>query len=176
MAEHGADAREADRKEDEAVPPGTMFFISYSRKTDLPRAESLYQALLGQGVTHGEVWFDRHSIEPGQDFQRRILDGIRSCRYFLPLLSRACNSRERAFVFTEWVEANKLLTSMNRDFVFPVIVDADFEPERYTHKAALQWVDEHLDFAHAPEGVPDGRLQAKLKKLVRDARGRREPS
>ena len=176
MAEHGAGAQEADHKEDEAVPPGTMFFISYSRKTDLPRAESLYQALLGQGVTQGEVWFDRHSIEPGQDFQRRILDGIRSCRYFLPLLSRACNSRERAFVFTEWVEANKLLTSTNRDFVFPVIVDADFEPERYTHKAALQWADEHLDFAHAPEGVPDGRLQAKLKKLVRDARGRRELS
>lgn len=176
MAEHGAGAQEADPTADEAVPRGTMFFISYSRKTDLPRAESLYQALIRQGVTEGEVWFDRHSIEPGQDFKRRILDGIRGCRYFLPLLSRATISREEAFVFTEWHEANERRPGVNREFVFPVIVDADFKPESYTAPEAQKWLDDHLDFAHAPNGVPDTRLEAKLKELVRDTRKRSEPS
>jgi hypothetical protein len=158
----------------EDAPRSAVFFISYSRTTDLPRAELLYQALLGLGLSENDVWFDRKSIEPGQDFQRRILDGIRSCRYFLPLLSRACNTREEAFVFREWDEATKRLSAMNREFIFPVIVDAEFEPELYTAKAASSWAEEHLDFAHAPEGVPDGRFEAKLKKLVRD--NRREAS
>jgi TIR domain-containing protein/SIR2-like protein len=169
MAEHGAD------------PPSTpitgwtpssqvMFFISYSRQTDLPRAESLYQALLNLGVTESEVWFDRLSIEPGHDFRHRILDGIRNCRYFLPLLSDAANLREEAFVFDEWQEANARKRAMNRDFIFPVVVDAGYDPRRYTAKPLQDgnWAKVH--FGYAPEGVPDANMIDKLKKLLRDAR------
>ena len=155
---------------DEAVPRGTMFFISYSRKTDLPRAETFYQALLGIGVSENEVWFDRHTIEPGQDFRQRILEGIRSCRYFLPLLSEAANSREEAFVFREWQEANERKPGVNREFLFPVIVEPDYTPERYTAKPLLDGDWARLDFGHAPEGVPDARMAKKLRDLVRDAR------
>ena len=60
---------------------------------------------------------------------------------------------------------------MNREFVVPVIVDADYVPERYTTESVRVWADDKkLDFGHAPEGVPDGRLETKLKKLVREAR------
>jgi hypothetical protein len=177
MNEHGAAAQESERPAEEIVPRETMFFISYSRKTDQPRAESLYQSLLKLGVTKGEVWFDRHSIEPGQDFQRRILDGIRSCRYFLPLLSRSSNSREEAFVFKEWRQADERQKGVNRDFLFPVIVDNDFEPERYTVKPVPKWRDdEHVDFSHAPDGLPDPRLEAKLKTLLRKTRWESKPS
>jgi len=174
MAESGGVLQ--DSRPEEEVPQGAMFFISYSRKTDLPRAEALYQALLRHGVTEREIWFDRKSIEPGQDFQRRILDGIRQCKYFLPLLSQACNVREEAFVFQEWKEANDRFPGMNRDFIFPVIVDKEFEPERYTAKWARMWADEKLDFAHAPEGTPDPRLGSKLKELVRNSRRGAGPS
>jgi hypothetical protein len=177
MAEHGAGAQPAVSAADEAVPRGTMFFISYSRNTDLPRAESLYQALLKQGVAEGEVWFDRKTIEPGEDYRRNILDGIHSCRYFLPLLSQAANSREKGFVFREWRAATDLLEDMNREFVVPVIVDADYAPERYTAESVRVWADDKkLDFAHAPDGVPDGRLEIKLKKLVRETRSGNGPS
>ena len=170
IAEYGAGQPQTAVPVQEVVPRGTMFFISYSRNTDLPRAESLYQALLKMGVSESEVWFDRHSIEPGQDFRHRILDGIRSCRYFLPLLSVAANNREEAFVFDEWQEANARKKSMNRDFVFPVIVEAAYQPERYTARPVLDgdWI--RLDFCHAPEGVPDEHMAEKLKCLVRDAR------
>ena len=170
IAKSGAGHPQTAIPMEEAVPQGTMFFISYSRNTDLPRAEALYQALLNIGVSESEVWFDRHSIEPGQDFRHRILDGIRNCRYFLPLLSAAASNREEAFVFDEWQEANMRKKGMNRDFILPVIVEPDYKPERYTAKPILDgdWV--RLDFCHAPEGVPDDRMAEKLKRLLRDAR------
>jgi hypothetical protein len=149
-------------------PPRPLFFISYSRSTDAERAEALFQVLLGMGVSEGEVWFDRQAIEPGQDFAQRIHDGIRGCRYFLPLLSDAALRREEAFVFREWRAANERQLGMNRGFVFPVIVDEDYEPDRYVADPVRAWTQ--LDYGHAPQGRPDGRLMARLKSLVREAR------
>lgn len=174
MAEHGGGSH-VDSIEDEAVPCETLFFISYSRKTDLSRAESLYNVLLGMGVTKSEVWFDRRTLEPGQNYQRRILDGIRGCRYFLPLLSQAANIREEAFVFREWREANDRGQGMNRDFIFPVILDAEYRPERYTAEPVSKWA-EFLDFGHAPEGEPNPQLKNTLTKLLRKARWGNERS
>jgi hypothetical protein len=156
----------------EQVPAQALFFISYSRATDQARAEAILQALLKLGLAEGEVWFDRQSIDPGQDFAHRIIDGIRGCRYFLPLLSAAANQRDEGFVFIEWRQANERKQAMNRDFIVPVIVDAEYEPQSYTAEPVRAW--DGLDFGHAPEGVPDGRLLAKLKSLVRDARRPRE--
>jgi len=168
MAERSAEEQGATPAPAETVSRGAMFFVSYSRSTDLPRAEKFVQALLKLGLAESEVWFDRQAIEPGQDFRNRILDGIRSCRYFLPLLSEGANQREQAFVFREWREANDRRQAMNREFVFPVIVDQDYDPERYTAEPVRAWAN--LDFCHAPEGTPDGRTCAKLTKLVREAR------
>jgi TIR domain len=169
MAAHGA-APERQHVADETPTRGAMFFISYSRQTDLGSAELMYQALLKQGVTEREVWFDRRTIEPAQDFQRRIMDGIDSCRYFLPLLSQAVNHREEGFVFKEWLEATEKNKRMNREFLLPIIVDPGFQPELYNPQAVWDWRQHNLQFGHAPNGVPDGALEAKLKKLVREAR------
>ena len=170
MAKNNVDQPQVNVPREEAMPGGTMFFISYSRSTDLPRAEALYQALLKIGVSESEVWFDRHDIEPGQDFRHSILDGIRSCRYFLPLLSAGVNNREEAFVFDEWREANARKKGMNRDFIFPVIVDSSYQPESYTAKPVKDGDWDRLHFCHAPGGVPDGPMAEKLTKLVREAR------
>jgi hypothetical protein len=174
MKSHGGAAAETgagDRPAEGTVARGAMFFISYSRSTDRLRAESIYRALVQQGVTEGEVWFDRKTIEPGDDYFRTILDGIRGCRYFVPLVSQAADSREAAFVFREWRAATDLLNEMNREFVVPVIVDADFAPERYRMDSVKVWRDDRkLDFGHAPDGVPDTRLADKIKKLVRGSR------
>ena len=153
---------------DERAPGGAMFFVSYSRVGDLPRAETLVRRLIGLGAAEAEVWFDRRSIEPGHDFRNQILDGIRGCRYFVPLLSDKANGREEAFVFSEWREANDRLSRMNREFVFPVIVDPEYDPGRYTADPVRSW--RGIDFGHAPQGEPDARLLAKFKKLLRDAR------
>jgi|SRR5882757_8335140 len=171
MAEHGAGSgADPARKEEEVASRGVMFFISYSRQTDRVRVEKLYQALLGLGVTENEVWFDRKTIEPGEDYKRRIIDGIHCCRYFLPLLSRAADSREEGFVFTEWDEATQVKRAMNRSFLFPIIVDVEYGPEKFRQESVWKWGQQNLHFGHAPEGAPDDQLVAKLRDLVRDAR------
>lgn len=168
MVERGAGTQATIARLCETVPRGAMFFISYSRETDLPRAEALFQALLGLGVAEAEVWFDRQTMEPGQHFRQRIFEGIAGCRYFLPLLSAGADRREEAIMFREWRAANERKQGMNREFVIPVIVDTDYEPERYTAEPVRAW--DGIDFAHAPGGAPDGRTTARLKSLVREAR------
>jgi hypothetical protein len=154
----------------ERVGPAT-FFISYSRSTDKASALALRNALLTLGVGEHEIWFDAEEIEPGDDYRRRIFDGIRSCRYFLPLLSQAALQRTEAFVFREWYEANDRSLSMSGTFLVPVVVDADYVPESYKQVSVSAWNDRFVDFSHAPAGQPDGRTLAKLKKLLREARG-----
>jgi hypothetical protein len=177
MAEHGGEADESPKSEVGAPPQGAMFFVSYSRCTDHARAETVVQTLLKLGVSKEEVWFDRTNVDPGHDFRQRILNGIDSCRYFIPLLSESANDREEAFVFIEWRKANERLEGMNREFVMPVIVDADYRPERYSLSQAPDWPvrlwKDRLDFGHAPGGVPDERTMARLKGLIREARRER---
>lgn len=148
--------------------PSTLFFISYSRKTDLPQAEKFFNFLIGLGVSENEIWFDRQTIDPGQDFGNRILEGIEGCRYFLPLVSVEAVSREEAFVFREWKKANFRNEAINRDFLIPVIIDPEFEPDRYTSDVVKPWKTIH--FGHAPEGLPDDRLSTKLKAMLAEIR------
>jgi hypothetical protein len=150
------------------APRGTLFFVSYSRASDLAHAEALVQGLVALGVATHEIWFDRQAIEPGENFRHEILDGIRGCRYFVPLLSDATNRRDEAFVFREWREANERRKGMNREFIVPVVVDADFDPARYTAEPAREWRDLHFGFA--PGGRPDAATLATLQRLVREAR------
>lgn len=153
----------------ESDPRGAIFFISYSRATDLPAVKRLLQALLDQGVAENEIWFDQKTIEPGQDFQDRIFEGIRSCRYFLPLISAAADQFDEKFFRREWRAAIERSTAiMGREFVVPIIIDQDFNPRGYA-RVPRQW-SEHIDFGHAPGGIPDERTRDLLKTLIRNQR------
>lgn len=173
MEMYGGAPEQGKAAVEEMPPRGAMFFISYSRKSDATHAESMHQALLRQGVAEAEIWYDRITLEPGLDYQRRIIDGIDGCRYFIPLVSEATNSREEAFVFREWREACDRSRAMNRDFVLPVIVDAEYHPDSYEAAPVWEWRREKIDFGHAPGGIPDARLEARIRQLIRDARERR---
>jgi len=166
---HGGAQPGAAATAQQPQPPRAMFFISYSRN-NLAQAEAIYQALLAQKVADNEVWFDREAIEPGENYQRKILDGIEGCRYFLPVVSLAALSREEGFVFKEWRRATERLEKMHRDFVLPVVVDTEYHPEQYREESVLSWMDQKIDFGFAPNGAPDGRLTKKLQELVRGER------
>lgn len=153
-----------------ATPAAPAFFISYSRSTDHARARRIVQVLRELGATDQELWFDDQCIDPGQNFHHRIADGIRACTYFLPLLSQQAQSREQAYVFREWNLANERLPEMNREFVIPIVVDAEFAPERHDAQPVRPW--HVLDFGHAPDGVPDATTRERLARLLRNARRR----
>lgn len=154
------------------LPQGALFFISYSRTTDLARAEKLHDALLKLGVEKNEIWFDRKTLEPGDEYKQRIFQGIRTCRYFLPLVSRAATERQQAFVFREWDTATGLLPEMNRKYVVPLVVDAECHPETYEQPSVSAWRERNINFSHAPEGDPDGTTAQFLQKILREARDR----
>lgn len=154
-----------------ASPEGKMFFISYSRTTDLAHAQALREVLAGElSVGEHEIWFDEQTLEPGDVYTQSILDGIRSCRYFVPLVSRAATGREKAFVFREWDEATRQLPEMNRKYLLPLVIDADNHPETYRQPSVVAWRERHIDFGHAPDGRPDESTLNALRNLVRDAR------
>jgi TIR domain len=155
----------------EDAEQGALFFVSYCRQTDAPAAAALVEALRAPPFSVGarEIWFDRNVIEPGDRFQKSILDGIRSCRYFVPLISKASDQIPEKFFRREWYAAMKREEGiMGEAFVLPMIVDADYQPDAYERVPAV-W-GENLDFGHAPTGLPDPRTTQVLKKLIRGAR------
>lgn len=166
----------APQKTDEPnrVDRGALFFISYSRQTDASAVQNLYNFLKSIGVAESEIWYDRQSIEPGDDFKQRIFNGIDRCRYFVPLISRAADQLPEKFFRREWRHAIDRKQSMadDVDFFLPLIVDPAYQPQRYHHVPA-DWVN-RCHFGHAPDGIPDEQTKATLQKWVRAARRRLE--
>lgn len=101
-------------------------FISYA-SDDRPAAESIRDALEEAGM---EVWFDRHDLNPGDDFERRIKLSIEAASLFVPLLSRSCFKRNRRFLQLEWDfalrEARKSLQTGR--FIIPIFIE-DLRPD-----------------------------------------------
>lgn len=155
-----------------AAADNMLFFISYSRATDQAAAKALHQSLLSLGVAENQIWLDTRTLEPGDKYTRGILDGIRSCRYFLPLVSRAATARDRAFVFREWSEATDQDLEMNRTYLVPLVVDEEYRPESYSEESVATWLERKIDFGHAPGGHPDERTRRTLTSLLREARSR----
>lgn len=164
----------ADQSTSTPDPAGVAFFISYSRATDLPAAEKLFQTLREQGLAEHEIWFDRAVIEPGGDFRQLIFDGIRNCRYFLPLISSAADRFDEKFFYREWRAAiDRGEAIMGREFVVPIILDEDYNPQAY-NRVPREWSD-GIDFGHAPGGNADARTRQHLTKLIRELRRGEQP-
>ena len=156
--------------EAESLPQSALFFISYSRTSDLAPAQKLHQALRDLGVADSEIWFDRKTLQLGDVYTQRIFDGIRNCRYFMPLVSRAATEREQAFVFREWDAATAQLPAMNRKYLLPLVVDTDYRPETYQQASVAAWRERNINFNHAPDGEPDDATRGVLRDLVRKSR------
>ena len=168
LTRHGS-GEQTSISQTEVVPNNTLFFISYCRAPDLTSANQWVDALKALGVADHEIWFDKSAIEPGQDFRERILDGIRTCRYFIPLISKTADQLDEKFFRREWNEAiDRSKSIQGRTFIVPIIIDQDYNPEGY-QRVPLVWKD-NLHFGHAPQGQPTEQTNALLKKLIRAER------
>jgi hypothetical protein len=154
------------------APERALFFVSYSR-TDSPLAHNLCDVLRGLGVRESELWFDRIAVQPGMNFDDRIKDGIRTCRYFLPLLSQGADQRGDGVFLDEWRAANaraqdEQAKGLGKDLILPIVLDSAYSPNAYGADPVTAW--RSIDFGHAPGGVPDERLKNQLKHLIRQSR------
>lgn len=144
-------------------------FISYSR-TDMAAARTLFdelQRLAGNDV----AWFDKSVLEPGNEWERRIIDGIDGCQLFLPVVSLASEQRTEGFFIAEWKEALERARSIDgRAFIVPVFVD-DGAETRLTEYPRAQRMFGHIDFGFAPDGRLTPSLEAAIVRELRAFRG-----
>jgi hypothetical protein len=105
-----------------AIPIKPDFvFISYASE-DRTYAQLVRDSLASAGL---DVWFDQRSLEAGDKFQDAILQGIKSCSFFLPIISSSTDTMERRFFRREWAEAVDEAKCRADDcpFILPVSVD-----------------------------------------------------
>jgi len=95
-------------------------FLSYA-KEDLSIAERVYRDLRSAGLS---VWFDRHSLKPGEKWKPAISEAIRNSSYFLALLSKTSVDKT-GYVQREIREALDLLLEVpeNQVFIVPIRID-----------------------------------------------------
>ena len=96
----------------------TDVFISYSR-ADAQVAEQLYNLLTSRGL---KVWYDRNSLGYGTNFMNEIIEGIRTTKFFVPIMTRNIEAQKNEYhpYRTEWQTAIERATGYGRAFIFPV--------------------------------------------------------
>ncbi len=144
--------------------PGAVF-ISYASE-DVEKAQALMAGLDEAGL---DVWLDKQELEAGDEYSDKIRRNIRSCSYFLPLISQASTTRLEGFFIREWKWALERASSIadSVPFILPVVVDDtgaynDAVPEGFQR---VQWT-------RLPGGQSTAEFQMKLVRLVRDYRKR----
>jgi TIR domain-containing protein len=113
-------------------------FISYARE-DQRYAEAICNALTAKNL---KVWLDRSVLKTGSEFKPEIVQAIRECSVFVPVLSRSAFSGDRRFLFREWNEALDSAKEWmpGSRFIQPVIVD-DLKAEDLSLFPAFRDVD-----------------------------------
>lgn len=111
-------------------------FINYAIE-DKEWAEKLYSDLTKRGI---KVWMDSYSILPGQHWRDEIKNAIKSCRYFIAMLS-SNSLTKKGYVNAELKQAIEVLDEYPKDqsFIIPVRID-NCNP-RDEILLDIQWVD-----------------------------------
>lgn len=107
----------------------TKVFISYNREsTSAALAQHLRQRALKDGF---QVFMDVEDIAAGADWAATILEELRSCHYFILLLSEKANNSEMVIKETEL--ANRFRQETGKPITIPIRVQFPFE-KRLNHR------------------------------------------
>lgn len=167
---------------DDAAPPLHSVFISYS-SADRAAARALRDTLAAAGL---EVWLDEDELAGGEAWDAKLRNQIRTCTYFMPVISASTETRREGYFRREWKLAVERTLDMADDVMFlvPVVIDDTRDvgarvPEKFF---TVQWLrlpggqatpaleelaerlakgDTHIEARPAPEPPP---RQGKAKK------------
>jgi hypothetical protein len=117
-----------------SISPGAIF-ISYTHE-DQAAAARLRDFLEEEAGI--DVWLDTSRLEAGDDWGHKIRRDIKSCSYFMPLISSAATRRHEGYFRREWSLAVERAMDIadSVPFIIPVAIDdtvetADGVPERF---------------------------------------------
>lgn len=111
-------------------------FLSYARE-DIEQAERLFNDLREVGVN---VWFDKHSLLPGQKWKAAIREAMKNSRFFLALLSTS-SINKRGYVQKELKEALEIYDEYPESAIFLIPIRLDECIPLDERVKNLHWVD-----------------------------------
>lgn len=135
------------------APPASApsVFLSYA-SADRAAARALRDALVAAGL---DVWLDEEELAGGEAWDAKIRNQIRSCTYFMPLISATTEQRREGYFRREWRLAVERTLDQADDVLFlvPVVIDDTRDtgarvPEKFL---TVQWL-------RVPGGVPTPEL------------------
>lgn len=95
-------------------------FISYASE-DYETAKNIAETFKRLGIG---VWFDKVSLEPGDEYVKVIKKNIEECKAFVPVLSINVLNPGRRFYKREWTWANEEIEWRGSDaFIYPITID-----------------------------------------------------
>jgi hypothetical protein len=131
-------------------------FLSYAH-IDLGMAIKIYSDLKQYGL---DIWFDKESLLPGQDWEKEIKKAISESDFFIILLSEKCLSK-RGFVHSELRSSfeivEKFFPSDSGIVILPVRLDNCKPSDAYERLGKLHWIDV----------FPESEYQDGLKKILK---------
>ncbi|HEX6863072.1 MAG TPA: toll/interleukin-1 receptor domain-containing protein, partial [Thermoanaerobaculia bacterium] len=130
--------------------PREQIVLSYAHE-DFEDAVRVYRALTESGL---DVWFDRVSLLPGQNWRLAISDAIRRARCFVALLSSR-SVEKRGFVQAETRKALDVLLEIppGDSYIIPVRLDPCSPQHEVLHD--LQWVNLYEDWGFGLKRIRD---------------------
>ncbi len=141
-------------------PPLPSVFISYS-SADRAAARLLRDALMAAGL---EVWLDEDELAGGEAWDAKLRNQIRTCTYFMPVISASTETRREGYFRREWRLAVERTLDFADDVMFlvPVVIDDTPDagarvPEKFF---TVQWL-------RVPGGAATPALRELAKRLAR---------
>jgi hypothetical protein len=145
-----------------SIPNGAIF-VSYA-SDDLEAASRLAEGLRAAGL---EVWFDKNTLQMGDDWARSIRRGLEQCSLFLPVISRQSLSEEnrRRYFWREWNDADDFARGMapGEAYIVPVVID-----DTRIDRAVLPDSFKRAQGKNLPDGKVTPHAAALLVQLVRE--------
>jgi len=123
-------------EERSAAATSVRVFLSYARE-DVAEAVRLYEELSAKGL---DVWLDKESLLPGQNWKSTIRREIRERRYFIAVLSHKSLSK-RGYVQKELKEALDVLEEYPASSVFIIPARLDDCTPSDERLRDLHWVN-----------------------------------
>jgi pimeloyl-ACP methyl ester carboxylesterase len=101
--------------------PAGAVFVSYASQ-DAEAALRIGAALRAGGI---EVWIDSSELRGGEAWDAAIRQQIKTCRLFMPVISRHTQGRDEGYFRLEWKLAidRSHLMAKTRPFLVPVVID-----------------------------------------------------
>ena len=135
-------------------------FLSYTRK-DKEAVETLKKAI--EGINNVSCWYDMHDLDPGDDFDTKIVKSIAEADLFIPLISANSLEHKDGYVQSEWYAGHNMdiVTKKNGNYLIPIVID-DTNP----YDQSIPKYFSKLNISTVPGGNPEPEFLDKIKKTL----------